>query len=51
MWCGIRVVPDLLAKPGFSGNTRRAIDLFRGDAVDESAFKDLIRATVALNRS
>ena len=50
MWCGIRVVPELLAKPG-RGNTRRAIDLFRGDAVDESAFKDLIRATVALNRS
>jgi hypothetical protein len=40
-----------LFNSSLSGNTRRAIDLFEGDALDESAFKDLIRATVALNRS
>ena len=46
-------VPDPrgLFNSSLSGNTRRAIDLFEGDALDESAFKDLIRATVALNRS
>jgi hypothetical protein len=28
---------------------RRAIDIHEGDKVDEGAFKDLIRAAVALN--
>ena len=33
------------------GNARRAIDIHEGEAVDESAFKALIRQAVALNRS
>jgi len=33
------------------GNERRAIDFYEGDAVDEGAFKDLIRAAVSLNAS
>ncbi len=33
------------------GNTRRAIDLHEGDDMDEDAFRTLIRAAVALNRS
>jgi hypothetical protein len=43
--------PHRLFNSSLGGNTRRAIDLFEGGALDESAFKDLIRATVALNRS
>jgi hypothetical protein len=31
--------------------TRRATDLHEGDALDEDAFRDLVRAAVALNRS
>jgi hypothetical protein len=33
------------------GNTRRAIDLHEDDEIDEDAFKKLIRAAAALNRS
>lgn len=33
---------------GFGG-ARRVIDLFEGDAIDDEAFKDLIRAAVGLN--
>lgn len=33
------------------GNTRRAIDFFEGDQIDESAFKDLIDQAVAINGS
>lgn len=33
------------------GNTRRAIDLHEDDEIDEDAFKMLIRAAAALNRS
>ncbi len=33
------------------GNVRRAIDFHETDAVDEAAFKALIRAAVDLNRS
>jgi hypothetical protein len=32
-----------------NGATRRSIDIFEGDAVDESAFKALVRAAVAFN--
>jgi hypothetical protein len=44
-------LPDLagLFNAGFGGGTRRAIDLKEGDAVDEKAFKALIRAAVAAN--
>lgn len=31
------------------GNTRRAIDLAQGASLDEAAFRDLVRAAVALN--
>jgi hypothetical protein len=33
------------------GNVRCAIDLAEGDSIDESAFKNLVRAAVALNTS
>ena len=41
--------PAGLFTAGFGGNTRRAIDLGEGEAVDGEAFKALIRAAVALN--
>lgn len=41
--------PKALFNSSLDGNTRRAIDLFEGDSVDEAAFKALIRAAVAAN--
>lgn len=41
--------PTGLFNAGFGGNTRRAIDLFEGDEIDEKAFKSLVGAAVALN--
>ena len=41
--------PAALFNSGFDGNVRRAIDVREGDQIDESAFKDLIRAAVSLN--
>ncbi len=43
--------PSGLFNAGFGGNTRRAIDISEGHAIDEAAFKALIRAAVALNTS
>ena len=43
--------PSGLFNAGFGGNTRRAMDIREGEAVDEEAFKALIRAAVALNMS
>lgn len=43
--------PSGLFNSSLEGNARRAIDLHEGDAVDGDAFKTLIRAAVALNRS
>lgn len=43
--------PHGLFNASLEGNTRRAVDLHEGDALDESAFKALIRAAVALNGS
>jgi hypothetical protein len=43
--------PSGLFNSSLEGNTRRAIDLHAGDDVDGDAFKTLIRAAVALNRS
>jgi hypothetical protein len=43
--------PAGLFNAGFGGNTRRAIDLHQGDEIDETAFKALVRAAVALNAS
>src|SRR3954447_6035736 len=41
--------PSGLFNASLDGNTRRAIDLHEGDAIDEEAFRTLIRAAVALN--
>ena len=41
--------PKRLFNSSLEGNTRRAIDIKEGDAVDAAAFKALIRAAVALN--
>ena len=43
--------PAGLFNAGFGGNTRRAIDLREGDAVDAGAFKALVRAAVEANLS
>src|SRR6195952_1454824 len=43
--------PSGLFNSSLEGNTRRAIDLREGDELDEGAFKTLIGAAVALNRS
>jgi hypothetical protein len=41
--------PSRLFNSSLEGNTRRAIDIRKGDTIDEDAFKALIRAAVALN--
>lgn len=41
--------PKGLFNSSLDGNTRRAIDLFEGDSVDEAAFKALVRAAVEAN--
>jgi hypothetical protein len=41
--------PAKLFNSSLEGNTRRAIDIHEGEAVDPGAFKALIRAAVALN--
>jgi hypothetical protein len=43
--------PSKLFNSSLEGNVRRAIDLHQGDTINESAFKALIRAAVALNKS
>jgi hypothetical protein len=43
--------PDKLFNSGFEGNSRRAIDLFEGDAVNERALKNLVRAAIRYNQS
>lgn len=43
--------PSGLFNASLEGNTRRAIDLREGDALDEAALTALIRAAVALNTS
>jgi hypothetical protein len=43
--------PAGLFNSSLEGNVRRAIDLHEGDEIDEDAFKTLIRAAAALNRS
>jgi hypothetical protein len=43
--------PSGLFNASLEGNVRRAIDLHEGDEVDGDAFKTLIRAAVAMNRS
>jgi hypothetical protein len=41
--------PSRLFNSSLEGNTRRAIDIHEGAAIDEMALKALIRAAVALN--
>ena len=41
--------PSRLFNSSLDGNVRRAIDIHEGDKIDESAFRDLIRAAVTLN--
>ncbi|MCZ8547581.1 DUF1801 domain-containing protein [Mesorhizobium qingshengii] len=41
--------PDKLFNNGFGGKVWRAIDLFEGDKIDESALKELVRAAVDYN--
>jgi hypothetical protein len=41
--------PSGLFNASLEGNTRRAIDVHEGDALDERAFKALIKAAVKLN--
>ena len=41
--------PSRLFNAGLDGGTRRAIDLRVGEKIDENAFKELIRAAVAVN--
>ena len=43
--------PKGLFNSSLEGNVRRAIDIKEGEALDEGAFKALIAAAVALNRS
>lgn len=43
--------PAGLFNASLDGNTRRAIDMREGDAIDEDAFIGLIRAAVALNEA
>lgn len=43
--------PSNLFNASLDGNVRRAIDIRDGNPVDEDAFKELIRAAVALNVS
>lgn len=43
--------PSGLFNSSLDGNTRRAIDLREGEAIDEAALKALIRAAVTLNES
>jgi len=41
--------PKGIFNSSLDGNARRAIDLHEGDKINESAFKELIRAAVELN--
>lgn len=43
--------PSGLFNSSLEGNTRRAIDIHEGEAIDEDAFRALIRAAVSLNES
>ncbi len=43
--------PFKLFNSSLEGNMRRAMDIREGEKLDEDAFKDLIRAAVALNGS
>jgi hypothetical protein len=42
--------PARLFNSSLEGNARRAIDIHEDDEIDETAFKNLVRAAVAMNR-
>jgi hypothetical protein len=42
--------PDRLFNAGLGGNAWRAIDLFEGDAINERALKNLVRAAADYNQ-
>ena len=42
--------PASIFNSSLAGNARRAIDLREGDKINESAFKEIIRAAIELNR-
>jgi len=42
--------PDKLFNAGLGGSRWRAIDLFEGDAINERALKNLVRAAIEYNR-
>jgi hypothetical protein len=41
--------PSGLFNSSLEGNVRRAIDIHEGEKIDEAAFKNLVRAAVAVN--
>ena len=43
--------PKKLFNSSLEGNTRRAIDFKIGEKIDETAFKSLIKAAVAVNKA
>ena len=43
--------PKALFNSSLEGNVRRAIDIHEWESLDEAAFKALVRAAVALNRT
>ena len=43
--------PDKLFNNGLDGGKWRAIDLYKGDKINERSLKNLIRAAVAYNRA
>ncbi|WP_404403681.1 DUF1801 domain-containing protein [Pelagibacterium halotolerans] len=43
--------PDGLFNAGFNGNVWRAIDIFEGDTIDESALQSLVRAAIEYNKT
>jgi hypothetical protein len=43
--------PKMLFNSSLEGNTRRAIDFKIGEKIDETAFKALIKAAVAVNKA
>jgi hypothetical protein len=43
--------PSGLFNSSLEGNVRRAIDIREGEAIDEDAFRALIRAAVSMNES
>ena len=43
--------PSGLFNSSLDGNTRRAIDFYEGEEIDEEALKTLVRAAVTLNES